>query len=164
MTDADRDFVAAVVSENKRGGEEIARLRAALADAIDEVVSWSSHASMYMRGKHKLPEVLARLRRHLGNEPVDPPAPADPYGRAGLMLIAAVRYCLGRSSYIVGDCADWMMAHWDSWPTNVRQVLQRDIEAEFERDDAARERGDEYMPLGMDMDREQWERVRRLWR
>lgn len=85
------------------------------------------------------------------------------YGRNGLMLIAAVRYCLGRSSYIVGDCVDWMLAHWARWPANIREVLQRDIEREFERDDQARERGDQHKPLGMDMDRRQWERARRLW-
>ena len=34
------------------------------------------------------------------------------YGRADLMAIAAVRYCLGRMSYIVGDCADWLIAEW----------------------------------------------------
>lgn len=86
------------------------------------------------------------------------------WGRDGLMVIAAVRYCLGRSTYIVGDCADWMLRNWSAWPENVRSVLERDIEAEFRRDDEARARGDDHKPLGMDMDRREWERVRSMWK
>ncbi len=46
----------------------------------------------------------------------------------------------------------------------MKTVIARDIEAEFARDDEARARGEKYKPLGMDMDREQWESVRVLWR
>lgn len=81
------------------------------------------------------------------------------YGRAGLMIIAAVRYCLGRRTYIVGDCADWIIANWHDWPDNVRQIIQRDIEEEFDR--AARM--PELKVLGDGCDRSYWERVRKLW-
>lgn len=30
-------------------------------------------------------------------------------GHDHLMVIAATRYCLGRMSYIVSDCADWLI-------------------------------------------------------
>lgn len=85
------------------------------------------------------------------------------YGRADLMATAAVRYCLGRMSYIVGDCADWLIAEWQSIEEGARRTIQRDVEEAFTRDDEARERGDEYKPLGMDCDRASWERVRELW-
>jgi hypothetical protein len=87
----------------------------------------------------------------------------EAYGRDHLMVIAAVRYCLGRSTYIVGDCADWLIPLWPSLPENVRKVLQRDIEQQFTRDDVARADGWEHKPLGADMDRREWERVRALW-
>lgn len=85
------------------------------------------------------------------------------YGRDGLMIIAAVRYCLGRMSYIVSDCAEWIIANWNGWPESVRNIIKRDIETEFVRDDEARAEQRKYKPLGMDMDRAEWERVRRLW-
>ena len=30
-----------------------------------------------------------------------------------LMAMAAVRYCLGRSSYIVGACVEWVRENWE---------------------------------------------------
>ena len=86
------------------------------------------------------------------------------YGRSNLMIIAAVRYCLGRQSYIVGDCCDWIIANWQDWSERTRNLIQSDIEEEFKRDDESREEGREFHPLGMDMDRAEWERVRRLWK
>lgn len=86
------------------------------------------------------------------------------YGRADLMAIAAVRYCLGRMSYIVGDCSDWLIAEWGQIEEGARKCIQRDVEEAFARDNEARERGDEHKPLGMDCDRASWERVRNLWR
>lgn len=85
------------------------------------------------------------------------------FGRSDLMAIAAVRYCLGRMSYIVGDCCDWLVWQWSNIEESARNTIQRDVEEAFERDNEARERGEECKPLGMDCDRAAWERVRRLW-
>lgn len=87
----------------------------------------------------------------------------NPWGRSQLMAIAAVRYCLGRQTYIVGDCADWLIEVWPRLQESVREIILRDIEDGFRRDDEARARGEKYLPLGADMDRRQWERVRGLW-
>ena len=85
------------------------------------------------------------------------------FGRNGLMALAAVRYCLGRMSYIVGDCCDWLRCAWPMLPESICKIIARDIDEAFKRDDEARERGDRHRPLGMDMDRAQWESVRALW-
>ena len=85
------------------------------------------------------------------------------YGRDHLMVIAAVRYCIGRMSYIVSDCTDWIIANWNDWPEITRNIIKRDLEEAFKSDDEAREDDSAYFPLGMDCDRQQWERVRRLW-
>ena len=85
------------------------------------------------------------------------------WGRSDLMALAAVRYCLGRSSYIVGDCVDWLHHQWGDMSPSIRATIARDVDEEFARDDQARERGENYKPLGMDMDRRQWERARALW-
>jgi hypothetical protein len=82
------------------------------------------------------------------------------YGRSGLMIIAATRYCIGRRSYIVSDCADWIVSNWDDWPDNVKAIIQRDLENEFER--AAQ--NPDWNPLGDDCDKREWEKVRALWR
>ena len=86
------------------------------------------------------------------------------FGRDDLMVLAAVRYCMGRMTYIVGDCVDWLIDEWDNISPSMQRIIQRDIEDEFRRDDEARQRGESHRPLGMDIDRASWEKVRRLWK
>ena len=85
------------------------------------------------------------------------------YGRDHLMVIAAVRYCIGRMSYIVSDCADWIIANWNEWPQNTQESIKRDLEEAFELDDRERSEWRDYKKLGWDCDRKEWERVRSLW-
>lgn len=85
------------------------------------------------------------------------------WGRDDLMAIAAVRYCLGRMTYITSDCSEWLVAQWPNIKPNARAVIQRDIDEAFARDDEARESGDSYKPLGWDCDRAVWQKVRELW-
>lgn len=92
-----------------------------------------------------------------------PNRPENPWGDDGLMAVAAFRYCCGRQSYIVGMCADWIIAHWPEFPPNVRALIERNLEEEFMRDDAVRAQGNPYLALGRDCDRREWERVRKLW-
>ena len=84
-------------------------------------------------------------------------------GHDHLMVIAATRYCLGRMSYIVSDCADWLIKTWPLLDKSTKTIIKRDIDEEFKRDDEARADGRPYKPLGMDCDRQQWEKVRALW-
>ena len=43
-----------------------------------------------------------------------------------LMVMAAHRYCLGRHSYIVPSCIEWMEAYWGLFEQNTRHVIVRD--------------------------------------
>ena len=86
----------------------------------------------------------------------------QPWGRSDLMVTAAFRYCLGRRTYIVGDCADWLVANWSRIGQPTRALIKRELDDEFGRDDAARLAGDQIKPLGDDCDRREWERVRAL--
>ena len=88
----------------------------------------------------------------------------EAWGRSGLMALAAVRYCIGRMTYITNDCADWLCSVWPKLPENVKAIVQRDVEEAFARDDEDRAEKRDYKTLGHDCDRADWERVRDLWR
>ena len=80
-----------------------------------------------------------------------------------LMAIAAFRYCLGRMTYIVGDCASWLIKIWPYLSKETQNIIKRDLEEAFTRDDEDRESGRDCKALGHDCDRAEWERVRKLW-
>ena len=82
-----------------------------------------------------------------------------------LMAVSAVRYCIGRRTYIVGMCADWLISVWPRMDKRTRALIQDDLEWEFKRDDEARKETGfpPILPLGDDCDRAEWERVRKLW-
>jgi uncharacterized NAD(P)/FAD-binding protein YdhS len=51
-----------------------------------------------------------------------------------LMVMAAVRYCLGRKSYIVSSCTDFLNEHWDKeLQISDKRIILRDI-AEYLQD------------------------------
>jgi hypothetical protein len=82
------------------------------------------------------------------------------WGRDDLMVIAAFRYCLGRSTYIVGDCVDWLIDVWGGLQCGAQAVIRRELAEEFERDGAHRQRGTGgNYPLGHDCDRAEWKRL-----
>lgn len=87
----------------------------------------------------------------------------NPWGDNDLMVTAAFRYCLGRMTYIVGTCCDWIIRYWGDFRPETRQLIQRELEEAFRDDDEARADGADHKPLGWDCDRLEWERVRALW-
>jgi hypothetical protein len=87
----------------------------------------------------------------------------DPWGTNGLMAVAAVRYCLGRMTYLTHVCAEWLVENWADFPQTTRTDIERDVEQAFREDDEARKRGDQYRPLGWDCGRDAWDKVRKLW-
>lgn len=63
-----------------------------------------------------------------------------------IMTMCALSYCLGRRTYVVGACTEWLRARWDKLTDNTRHVILRDtIEALIEE------------RAGMDMDVDEWE-------
>ena len=99
---------------------------------------------------------------------------ADLYwGSDEFIVTAAVRYCLGRRTYIVKDCVEWILANWQRFSSYTQLTIQRDIEEIFTRDDLIRNKYGNWVeenlewvpvyPLGNDCDRTEWERVRALW-
>jgi len=43
-----------------------------------------------------------------------------------LMAMAAHRYCMGRSSYIVSSCLEWLEETWGQFDRNTQRVMVRD--------------------------------------
>lgn len=60
-----------------------------------------------------------------------------------LMVTAAHRYCLGRRSYIVGSCIDWLLKYRHKFEENTINVIVRDT-VEALQDNAA---GSEYIDV-----------------
>jgi len=81
---------------------------------------------------------------------------------AHLLIIAATRYHLGRMTIATDLFAEDLAKAWDELPDGDKLILQQDIEKAFEWDDIARAKGIKriYLPLGMDCDRQAWEKVR----
>lgn len=65
-----------------------------------------------------------------------------------LMTLAAFRYCLGRKTYIVSHCVDYLRKHWDQIPINTKALICKEIEKAFET-----------KSYGMEMDKKEWQRI-----
>jgi hypothetical protein len=53
-----------------------------------------------------------------------------------LMAMSAHRYCLGRQSYIVGACIEWLRQWWPELNENTRSVILRDTIEALQDDNA----------------------------
>ena len=45
----------------------------------------------------------------------------------GIMVTCALRYALGRMTYVPGAIQDWIKTYWDDLDTNTRFVIVRDV-------------------------------------
>lgn len=79
------------------------------------------------------------------------------------LLMGAFCYYLGRRTATVDSFARELATAWPRLPDRTRLLIRRDLEEAFVRDDEARAREDNVIPLGHDCDRESWERVRDAW-
>ena len=80
------------------------------------------------------------------------------------MIHQSFRYCLGRMTYAVSEWCDWAVANWDKIPEGEKQIIGKELEEAFTRDAILmpKERP-HFSPLGHNQDKQQWERVRRLY-
>jgi hypothetical protein len=82
------------------------------------------------------------------------------------LLIPATRYYIGRQTIATTAHAQALAEKWNEINPNVRNVIRTDLEDAFRRDDLMRADpvcSPSYYPLGADVDREAWERVRKAW-
>lgn len=80
------------------------------------------------------------------------------------LIHQATRYLLGRATYAVGEHCEWLIDNWASLPDGERSLIRRDVEAAFIHDaNRLKSTEDEIGPLGMGVDKKDWEDVRTLW-
>lgn len=65
------------------------------------------------------------------------------------MIVSAVRYALGRSTYIVGWTVDEVIRIWDELPTTAQTLIARDVGDALSNE----------WPQMMEMDRDEWVRL-----
>jgi hypothetical protein len=83
------------------------------------------------------------------------------------MVLDALRYAMGRMSTQPSITSAWFVRHWPFLPKLIKEVIQNDVEREFEQDDRMRKmhpKDNCRWVLGHDCDRASWEKVRALWR
>ena len=80
------------------------------------------------------------------------------------LWLGAFRYYLGRRTYAVSEFCDLLVAQWETLPERCRTLIRAELEKAIARDNDARAMCAGYFPLGMDVDRDQWLRVRELWK
>lgn len=64
------------------------------------------------------------------------------------MIFYAFRYCLGRRSYVVGDCVAYLCKHWARIDARIQADIKRNITAAFAHD-----------RYGSEIDRAEWAKV-----
>ena len=75
------------------------------------------------------------------------------------MILDSFRYALGRRTYQVGITVAWLIANIDYLSDNLRAIIRKELDDELKYDSEARKRGDKILPLGDDMDRDEWVRL-----
>lgn len=76
-----------------------------------------------------------------------------------IILSVAVAYALGRMTYMPSLVVDEVIRCWPVLDNRTRFCIRRDVMEAFKEDDKQRAAGNKYTRLGMDCDRETWERL-----
>jgi hypothetical protein len=79
------------------------------------------------------------------------------------LIFCSFRYYIGRMTISTSSFAEQLAKVYPDLEKNIQDLIKRELEEEFQRDDKARERNSEYLPLGGDCDRAAWQLVRNNW-
>lgn len=90
-----------------------------------------------------LTKLAAALRTEASSAPRAPT-----YETPDFIVLSAVRYALGRATYIVEETVRWLETNWSRLNSTTQVLIQRDVQ-----------RGLDEGHAGMDIDRLAWERV-----
>jgi hypothetical protein len=82
-----------------------------------------------------------------------------------IMVMAALRYALGRNSYVSGAVIDWISLHWDSLDSNTKVVIVRDVFEYLYRDYSFKNDA-QFIDVAGDYDNKEWSRfgIDKYWK
>lgn len=75
-------------------------------------------------------------------------------GDQDFVAVSAVRYALGRRTYVVGETCAWLMRHWRGIDTRAQDIIVCDLDEALALDES----GDQ--KIGMECDRHEWKKLR----
>jgi hypothetical protein len=75
------------------------------------------------------------------------------------LWLGSFRYYLGRRTYAVSDFCQLLIQEWRSLPSQVQNLIRKELAEAIAKDNEMRAAGKEYLPLGMDCDRAEWVKV-----
>jgi hypothetical protein len=83
----------------------------------------------------------------------------------GIMVMSALRYALGRHSYVPGAVMDWISLHWDNLDNNTKTVIVRDVFEYLYRDYAFKNDA-QFMDVAGDYDNKEWNKfaIDKYWK
>ncbi len=58
----------------------------------------------------------------------------EAWGYHHLMVTAAHRYCLGRRTYIVGNCVTWLLHNWKNIEENTRARIRQETQEAIDKE------------------------------
>jgi hypothetical protein len=80
------------------------------------------------------------------------------------LWLGAFRYYLGRRTYAVSEFCELLIQEWPTLDDETKNLIESELENDFVRDNIARKHQLSYLPLGMDCDRAQWEKIKELYK
>jgi hypothetical protein len=73
----------------------------------------------------------------------------------GIMVVSALRYALGRHTYVPGAVIDWISLHWDSLDSNTKTIIVRDVFEYLYRDYSFKNDA-QFIDVAGDYDNKEW--------
>ncbi len=58
----------------------------------------------------------------------------EAWGHGDLMVTAAHRYCLGRRTYIVSECVNWLISNWKRLEDHTKKLILEETQEAIDRD------------------------------
>lgn len=93
-------------------------------------------------------------------KPKRKPSIAAMFGGESELAFWSFRYFLGRMTIQTCHFAEQLAKVWTQIDERHRCLIREELEHAFVKDDEARNANSKWLPLGMDCDREAWEKVR----
>ena len=80
-----------------------------------------------------------------------------------ILWLGATRYYLSHSMHAVSDFCGLLTAEWNSMDKDIKAIIKYEISEAIKTDNIEQSRYGSFRRLGYSCDREDWDRVCKLW-